>query len=261
MNHFKTIFVPFFIFGLISLGSLILNEAYDWLLLSLLFWVIVSGLGISVGYHRILAHKAFKVPKWFEYVCTYLGALGIQGSSISWVAIHRGYHHPHADTIKDFHTPRKGLWHAFAGWFNDSTPTLRVAYAGKLLRDKFHLFLHNYYIAVVIISCIIIYVLFGWKTLLYGYGIAMLISLMQENTINVLCHIKKLGYRNFNTRDDSVNIPILGLLCWGQGWHNNHHENPHKFNFGHYWWEVDLTMIFYPLLIVVGKENAKDKHI
>jgi len=173
------------------------------------------------------------------------------------VSTHIGYHHPHSDTDKDPHTPTRGLWHAFMGWtFLISATTINHKYAVKLLRKPAHLFCHKHYFKIVWASVLVMLLLFGWKFTLFGYCIAASISILQDNLVNILGHTPKLGYRNFDLDDKSSNFPILGYLGWGQGWHNNHHKYPGKFNFGVKWWEFDPCVIFIPLL-ELGSRSKK----
>ena len=95
--------------------------------------------------------------------------------------------------------------------------------------------------------------LFDWKLAFTGFFLVTFISFFQENLINVIGHLKFfIGYRNFDTKDNSYNNFILGFLCWGQGWHNNHHNSPSSYDFGtsvsNKWWEFDMSRIFLPLL-------------
>lgn len=254
MTYFRKITLPYALLGLTALGTMIWNSAYDWLWITLLVWALISGLGVAVCYHRILSHNAMELPKWLEYILTYFGALGAQGSSITWVSIHRGYHHKGADTERDLHTPMDGWWHAFMGWMDtEKANRAKLIYAGRLTHDKFHGFLYKRYDWILALSSMVMAGAFGLKVWYYGYGIAVLLSILQESFVNLCCHVRALGYRNHDTDDDSVNVPLIGIFGWGQGWHNNHHNAPRKFNFGERWWEFDPTVIFYPLLALFRK--------
>jgi fatty-acid desaturase len=95
--------------------------------------------------------------------------------------------------------------------------------------------------------------LFDWRLALTGFGLVTMIGLIQDNTVNVFGHIKGwFSYRNFDTKDNSQNNPILGYLTWGQAWHNNHHHRASAYDFGSgvsgNWWEVDPSKIFLPFL-------------
>jgi len=248
-NYLYHIALPMIILGIIGIVFMVLTSAYIWLISTFIFWILLSGLGIAVGYHRVYSHRTFVLKPWLDKIVLFCGALGCQGSSITWVSIHMGYHHPYADREEDFHTPRKGLWNAFLGWTLKVTPdTINHRYAVKLIKDKTHLNFHKYYLFIVWGFVVLSLLLFGWKFTLFGYCIAAFISIIQDNLVNVLGHCPRLGYRNFDTDDISSNFYLLGYLGWGQGWHNNHHKYPARFDFGVKWWEWDPCKIFLPLL-------------
>lgn len=244
MRYILSIFLPGIIAGGISLAwALSLGL---WIPI-ILMWLLISGLGIATGFHRIYSHRTHNLRPWLDNIILFLGTLGGQGSSISWVAIHRGYHHKHSDGDKDLHSPKHGLFHAFAGWYW-TTDLINLSYrsAIDLLRKPNHVFFHRHYTKIVYSSCLIMG-LISWKLLLC-YLSALCISLIQDNCVNVFCHYSKIGYRNYEIRDTSVNFWPLGYFGWGQGWHNNHHANPSSFNFGKKWWEFDPCIIFLPIL-------------
>lgn len=250
MNYVLKIYLPGFILGAISLWFSITNGLWPFVLIA---WSLISGLGIAVGYHRVFSHKTHKPKKWLDNLLLVLGALGGQGSSISWVAVHRGYHHRFSDTKKDLHSPvAHGLFHAFIGWYWKITEaTINHKFAVDLLRRPNHVFVHKHYIKIIYASAALM-ALISWN-LLVVYVAALFISLLQDNLVNVLCHNKKIGYQTFNTGDSSNNFWLLGYFGWGQGWHNNHHFMPGSFNFGTKWWEFDPCVLWLPLL-KVGSE-------
>jgi stearoyl-CoA desaturase (delta-9 desaturase) len=129
---------------------------------------------------------------------------------------------------------------------------INVKYAVDLLRKPNHVWFHKHQLtilwAVPLFIC-----LFDWRLAFCGFFLVTGISLLQDNTINVLGHLKGvIGYRNFQTKDNSHNNPILGFVAWGQGWHNNHHYSPANYDFGSgvsgKWWEFDPCRIFLPFL-------------
>jgi stearoyl-CoA desaturase (delta-9 desaturase) len=223
---------------------------------SAIMWVLVCGLGIACGYHRVFSHKTHQLPVWKENIILFFATFAGQGSSIFWAATHRGYHHPHADKTKDLHSPVVyGLYHAYIGWFKQITENnviVNIKYAVDLLRKPNHVWFHQHYLKVLwgvpLLVCLIDWRLaFTSFFLITGYG------LLQDNMINVFGHIKAgIGYRNFDTNDNSHNNIIMGLLTWGQGWHNNHHHAPGNYDFGSgtsgKWWEFDPCKLFLPLL-------------
>lgn len=251
-------FVPAVILGMLTVGLLIAQHIPTiYLLWTGLGWALISGLGIAVGYHRIFSHHTHpNLPLWKENLILFLGALGGQGSSVTWAAIHRGYHHRYADTARDLHSPQQGLWHAFFGWSNritENNPGISLKYASDLLRKPNHVWFHQHHFKIqwgvpLLVSA------YDWQLSLCLLCLPMALSLLQDNTVNLLGHLRAVvGYRNFNTNDNSHNNVIMGYLGWGQGWHNNHHHCPGSYDFGSgisgRWWEWDPVRIF---LIFLG---------
>lgn len=223
---------------------------------SAIMWVLVCGLGIACGYHRVFSHKTHKLPVWKENIILLFAVFAGQGSSIFWAATHRGYHHPHADKPKDLHSPVVyGLYHAYIGWFKQITENnviVNIKYAIDLLRKPNHIWFHQHYLKVLwgvpLLVC-----LFDWRLAFTSFFLITGYGLLQDNMINVFGHIKAgIGYRNFDTNDNSHNNIIMGLLTWGQGWHNNHHYAPGNYDFGSgtsgKWWEFDPCRLFLFLL-------------
>ena len=223
---------------------------------TLIGWIMISGLGIATGYHRIFCHKSHNLPKWKENIVLFFGALGGQGSSITWVAIHRGYHHRHSDTEKDFHSPvAHSAWHSFFGWtlsITENSNKISFKSAADLLRKPNHVWFHRHQLKIQWLVPVIV-ALFSWQLALAMFVLPTGISILQDNLVNVLAHRKALiGYRIWDTTDNSHNNILLGLLGWGQGWHHGHHYKPMSFNPGSAvsgnWWEIDTCVIFLPFL-------------
>lgn len=258
-KYFGLIVAPMLILGALAVYLMIATTSYAWLWLTFAFWVLLSGLGIAVGFHRIFSHHCYKLQPWLENFILVCGTLACQSSSLTWVATHIGYHHPKSDTDKDPHTPTKGFWYAFMGWtFTINAATINHKYAARLMKKPIHMFFHKHYFKLVWAFVLAMFLLVGWKATLFGYCLAASISILQDNLVNVLGHTPSLGYRNFEINDVSSNFPLLGYLGWGQGWHNNHHKYPQRYDFGVKWWEFDPCRIFIPLL-KFGSVKQTDK--
>jgi fatty-acid desaturase len=198
----------------------------------MLGWILVSGYGISIGFHRLFSHESFKSTQLVRNILAYLGCLGAQGSPLFWVAIHNGYHHPYSDTPKDIHSPINGYLSSYFLWQVKLNPDkLSFRSALRFSKEPWLVFLHQHYYKVFW-ATIFFFLLLGFKILFSLVIIPMFISIHQENCVNLFCHLRKFGYRNFDTADNSVNNIILGLFGFGQGWHNNHHAKPNRYNFG-----------------------------
>lgn len=236
---------------------------YLWL--TLINWILFAGLGVATGYHRVFSHNTHpNLPTWKENIILFFGTLSGQGSSVTWSALHRGYHHKYSDTDRDLHSPINGLYHAFFGWstkITENNPIVNLKYAGPILRKKNHIWFHQHQMTILWIVPTIV-ALFNWKLSLAMFCLPTAICLFQDNLVNVLGHVKcGIGYRNFDTQDNSQNNFILGYFAWGQGWHNNHHYEPGSFDFGKSisgkWWEIDPCRIFLPFL----NGNLVQKHV
>lgn len=250
-EHFKRVIFPLHVLSLLVIPF----WEPQYLFVTLVGWIMISGYGAAIGLHRYVCHNAFKTNKFFEVILLWLACLASQGSPIFWNAVHL-HHHSEADNERDFHTPKRGWWQAYWGWIINLDPAqVPMRYSRRLIKDGYHKFLHQHYYRVVwgtvSVALLIDIVLTGtFMYTLYGLVIPMTYGTHQEPIINLLSHIKRLGYRNYDTKDDSNNIWWLGLLTFGQAYHNNHHAMPHKYNYGSKWWEIDLTV---PLITIIKR--------
>lgn len=253
--HIRKVFLPLHALGLAALAALPFASPHV-LWLTLLGWTLFSGFGVAVGYHRLFAHRGFKVSRPVELFLLVCGAFGAQGSSIFWIALHRGYHHPYSDTERDIHSPIHGKLHAYVGWiFKIKPDSVSMKYAVDLMRDPAHLWVHKNYVRLLWIP-ITLSALVSWQIALYFFALPMVLAVHQENLVDLFCHTRNaFGYRNHDTRDDSMNNIVLGLFGWGQGWHNNHHKRPADWDFGsERWYEFDPCRLIIPL---IARKSAK----
>ena len=223
---------------------------------------IFTSMGIGAGYHRLLTHRGFDCPKWFEYTLATLGVCSFQDSPARWVLVHR-VHHQHSDHQPDPHTPNVSGYWSHMGWmFVDnadlSTASAYDKYVRDLMRDKYYMWLQRGFNWVGVYA--------AHALLLLGVGFGLAFVFAPENitqftaqfffwtvimrtvytwhvtwAINSATHM--WGYRNYETREDSRNNWLFALLTNGEGWHNNHHADPRSAQHGHRWWEIDVTYI------------------
>lgn len=233
MKNYKyllTIFFPLHI--LLVLLFFYVDYNLTSLLYFLIGYIFIGGCGVAIGLHRWASHKSIILKPWAENFIIYASMLSCQGHPIWWAALHRGNHHRCSDTQKDEHSPISGKWHSFVGWILKHNPTnVNYKFAIDLLRDKKMIFTAKYY-EIIILSSWMILASIDLNLLFWFAIVPTIIALHGEGLINTFCHTDNIGYRNFDTKDKSRNIPILGLLFWGNGWHNNHHEKPSSFDFG-----------------------------
>lgn len=205
---------------------------FQWII-SFLLYTAFATVGPVVTYHRLLSHKSFKCPAWFEKLGSIIGCIGGISSPLAWVAIHRE-HHRFTDTEKDPHSPENGwLKVQFGSMLH--RPNLR--YVPDLLRSKFQIKLHELY-WVVNIAYLLTLSFFGLSAVLVGYFVPTLMVWHGGSLINTVNHT--FGYRSYETADKSTNHPLTGVFVAGEGWHNNHHAEPANPKFGRKWYEIDL---------------------
>lgn len=198
-------------------------------------------------YHRLLSHRSWSAPQWFEKIGTLFGTLGLTGSPLAWCAIHRE-HHIYAETAKDPHSPHFQKWWQVQYLSMRHPPQIRVAL--DLLRDPFQRFVHRHYFKISMGYAVILFLVDPFLVIsAYLFPAAILWN--AGSAVNSIGHL--FGYRNHATHDESRNNLILGYFVWGEGWHNNHHRSPKKFYFGERWFEVDVS----GLLIYVFRRPKK----
>lgn len=203
----------------------------------------LSGLGMSVGFHRYFTHRAFTTNRYWVHVMLLGGTLAAQGSVIFWVALHR-LHHPLSDTSDDVHTPIHGFWHSYMGWIVALPPDqVSLRRAAGLVKDGACRWTHHHYAFILwtwwLILAATVVVVPAALPFIGGILFAGVWSIHQEALINSVCHMRRFGYRNYDTGDESTNIGWLAWLTWGQSLHNNHHADPKRKTFAHFRGEVD----------------------
>jgi fatty-acid desaturase len=207
-----------------------------------LYWV-TTGLGLGICYHRLLVHRSFTVPKWFEYFLTICGVLALEGGPLLWVTLHR-QHHQFADREGDPHSPRDGKWWSHAGWvltgdaLRQEVPALK-RYVPDLAGDKVHVWLTTYHLVPNAILAAVLYAIGGFRLVLWGTFLRTVVGLHATWMVNSISHI--WGQRNFETRDRSTNNWWVALITFGDGWHNNHHAHPVSARHGMKWHEIDFN--------------------
>jgi fatty-acid desaturase len=234
---------------------------------------LIGMLGINVGYHRLFTHRGFTCPRWVERTLAILGCCCGQDSPTYWVAIHRRHHH-HSDDASDPHSPLLGFFWGHVGWLLvisddlDRHP-LMDRYAKDLRRDPFHEWLvrHDNWIFIMLGSWGLFFAAgflaaiatgasaaaagqFGWSLMIWGGPVRTVVVWHLTWIVNSADHL--WGYRNYDTPDNSRNSIWTGIICNGDGWHNNHHADPRSARHGHKWWELDLAWLAIRLMMALG---------
>ena len=229
----------------------------------------LTGLGVTVGFHRLLTHRSFATGKALRAILGVLGSAAIEGPVISWVADHRK-HHAFADQEGDPHSPHvdhgggwsgaiKGLWHAHVGWlFIHTHRGAKVRYAPDLMKDPVIRFVDRTFLVWAIGGLGVAFGLgyliggsfyAGLTGLLWGGGVRMLVVHHVTYSINSLCHF--FGRRDYATPDQSRNLVWLAPFTFGESWHNNHHAFPTSAAHGLRKREIDFSA-----MVIRGLESA-----
>ncbi len=266
--------------GLITVVPVIAVGVAGWLAWqSLLHWsdIIVfailyplTGMGITVGFHRHLTHRAFKAKRPVRAVLAALGSAAIEGPVISWVADHRKHHafsdqegdphSPHVDHGVGFRGALRGLVHAHLGWlFVHDQRALKVRYARDLIEDPLIRWVDRTFVLWVVLGLLAPFVLGFWiggsviaglTGLLWGGLVRVFLLHHVTYSINSLCHF--FGRQRFKTDDESRNLAWLAPLSFGEAWHNNHHAFPTSAAHGLRRWEFDPSALVIRLLEATG---------
>src|SRR5690242_8035430 len=237
------------------------------IVLFVVMWL-ATGLGITAGYHRLFAHRSWKTTDSVAALLTILGSMSGRGSMISWAAMHRR-HHEVADKPGDMHSPNlhgtglwnriRGFWHAHFTWMLKHEYPNVAHYAPDLLRNKTLIWASRHYLWWVLLGLAIPTAIGGlvaqsWVGALTGFlwggVVRMLIVEQSMSALNSFLHT--IGTQRFKLEENSRNNLVLGVLAWGEGWHNNHHAFPNSASFALAASRIDLGYWFIKSLETVG---------
>jgi stearoyl-CoA desaturase (Delta-9 desaturase) len=237
---------------------------------------VLGAMGVSMGFHRLLAHRAFRTSRPLRALLTTAGAMAGQGPPLIWVAHHRR-HHRLADKVGDPHSPfvgadesdapfagfaagLRGVWHAHMGWlFNDKLTSDPIRYCPDLARDRDVRFISRNFLAFVAVGLLlpglIDAALTGtvvgfFKGFLWGGLVRFFIGNHLTYSINSVGHY--YGRRRFRTPDESRNVWWLSIPSFGESWHNNHHAFPRSFTHGMRWYEPDVSALLIGAMERIG---------
>ncbi len=213
----------------------------------------VRGLGITGGYHRLLAHRSFKTSRVVQFLFALAGCQCLEGGPLWWVSHHRS-HHRDTETDKDIHSPKtKGFWQSHMGWMmTNGAFEEKGANTRDLHRFPELKFLQRYYVWVVLVQIGGLYGLgtvlnafypewgtSGAQLVVWGFFVGTVLLWHATFMVNSVCHT--WGSRDYDTDDASTNNFLVGLVAFGEGWHNNHHQFPLSARHGLLWWQIDMT--------------------
>ena len=252
--------------GTLAAIVMLWNRAVDLTdLLVLVAMYMITAVGITVGFHRMLTHRAFASYPWVERAFAIMGSLSVQGSVMDWVADHRK-HHAHTDREGDPHSPHvghgsglAGLWHAHVGWLMETQGQADwKKYAPDLYEDRAMRRIGRQFPALALLSLLIPTVA-DWalhdftvggavRGLVWGGLVRIFFVHHVTWSVNSVCHF--FGRRRFDLDDHSTNVGWLAVLSLGESWHHNHHAFPRSAYHGLRWWEIDPSG-----LIIAGMQR------
>jgi stearoyl-CoA desaturase (delta-9 desaturase) len=223
---------------------------------AIVLYYLTGGLGICLGYHRLLTHRSMRVAKPVEYALATLGVLALQGGPIVWVATHRA-HHAFSDTDRDPHNSRRGFWWSHVEWLYRRNPA-RLSraderrFAPDLAADPYYRFLDAASPAIQVAFGVALFLAGGWPLVVWGIFVRLVVTYHATWLVNSASHL--FGFRWFRAPggDQSTNNWLVALLAWGEGWHNNHHAFPFSARHGIRWYEIDLTWLTIRALAFCG---------
>jgi stearoyl-CoA desaturase (Delta-9 desaturase) len=217
----------------------------------------VSGLGITVSYHRYFTHGSFKAKPWLRVAMAIAGSMAVQGPVITWVADHRR-HHAFSDRDGDPHSPwafgtsplaiAKGFWHAHMGWLFERDQSNAERFAPDLIKDPaikkvdelFWLWTLLSLVLPGILGGLLTWSLWGAVTAFFWAGLVRVCVLHHVTwSVNSVCHM--IGERPFSARDKSANFWPLAILSFGESWHNLHHADPTSARHGVQRGQIDIS--------------------
>lgn len=236
--HIGCLAAPFF-FSWSALGAAVV-----------LYWLTTS-VGICMGYHRFLSHRAMKLAKPVEFATLAMGTLSAEGTPLTWCAVHR-LHHQKSDQEGDPHSPQDGNTWSHILWLlvrreKSELDALHSKYVPELVDQPMMKFFQRTQAAWLIGTAVALIGAGYWLGGLYGavsffaWSICLRTVLAYHATWLINSATHRWGYRNYKTRDDSKNLWWAAMFAFGEGWHNNHHAHPSVAPAGHRWWEVDMT--------------------
>lgn len=255
--------------GLLAAIASLWGYGFHWHHAAMLFFgYVLTGFGITVGFHRLFTHKSFETSRPVTFVFGVLGSMAAEGPLFHWVANHRK-HHQHSDDDHDPHSPHhhgegiwnvlRGAWHAHAGWFFSTEQAQIARYVADLRKDRMLRYINKMFPVWVLLGLLIPTVIGGlimmsWTGALLGFlwGGAVRMFVVHHITwsINSVCHI--WGRRDFRSHDESRNNTLFGILGLGEGWHNNHHAFPTSARHGLKWWQIDTSYMLIKLMQWTG---------
>ena len=231
----------------------------DWSLFAALY--VVTGLGITVGYHRLLAHRSFTCPDWVKAALLIAGGWALENSVLKWAADHIR-HHARCDQEDDPYNAKLGFWHSHCGWLFRIDPHRDEKYASRLKQDRIVMWQHKYYLPIVLsglaLPFIVGFLYKGWVGglgcfLLAGVGRTFFV-LNSTFCINSICHL--WGEQPHGKENSSRDGWWVSLVTFGEGYHNYHHKYQSDYRNGPKWYNFDPSKWLIYCLSMMGLASS-----
>lgn len=228
--------------GVFAIGYLFYTQAWSWLIVTAIAYIVIGPISIGLTLHRLLTHKSFTTHPWMESILSIISVFCTLGPTVTWVGLHR-YHHANSDTDTDPHSPyempamKLTVKQSFIAWtgIGWKIPQIPLAYVKDMMKKPLHKFILNNYFKILIGGILLITII-DPVLVLFLYFLPTALAFHGVNAINVRGHCA--GYRNFETSDRSTNNLLVHALTW-DCLHNNHHRYPGAWNNKTKWWELD----------------------
>jgi stearoyl-CoA desaturase (Delta-9 desaturase) len=253
-----------FLFFLITLAALVGVPAFayfydytwiDWTMFALLY--VVTGLGITVGYHRLISHRSFVCPNWIKAGILVVGGWALQNSALKWAGDHLR-HHAHCDDEADPYNAQRGFWYSHCGWIFLKDPSSNTKYVARLQQDRVVVWQDRFYVPIVLSGLALPFLVGlltnGWMGgvgcfLLAGVGRTFWV-LNSTFCINSICHL--WGSQPHGQSNSSRNSWWVSFFTFGEGFHNYHHTYPSDYRNGPRWYNFDPSKWLIFSLFVLG---------
>lgn len=259
-----------FLFGLVCLVAMVGVPAYgyyvgyswvDWAMFGLLY--VVTGLGITVGYHRLLAHRSFACPDWVKGALLVAGGWALENTALRWAGAHIR-HHARCDEDEDPYNAQRGFWFSHCGWvvLKDPHRDQDEKYLTRLRQDAVVMWQYRWYVPIVLsglaLPFAVGYLYNGWRGgvgcfLLAGVGRTFFV-LNSTFCINSVCHL--WGSQKYGAADSSRDSWWVSLLTFGEGYHNYHHTYQSDYRNGPRWYNFDPSKWLIYTLSLVGLASS-----
>ena len=256
------------LFGFIVAGTLIALPTFayffdytwiDWTLFGILY--LISGLGITVGYHRLITHRSFACPDWVKRILLIAGGWALQNSALVWGRDHIR-HHARCDQDEDPYNAMRGFWFSHCGWLLMKDPNRNDKYATRLLQDPIVMWQHRNYVPIIVSGLVLPFVVgFAANGLVGGIGCFLLAGvgrtffvLNSTFCINSVCHL--WGNQPYGSQDSSRDSWWVSLVTFGEGYHNYHHSYQSDYRNGPLWYNFDPSKWLIYILSLFGLAYA-----